>query len=165
VWFNRFDPQDPANRESTMFHSIVVILTTTSVMLHAFLGCCAHHAHACDDHQRGNPKVVQSACDGHEHHHHKHQYTSPCQSDSGEGEDQQGRQEPCDSTACSFVSAERTDDLTKTLTSAIWLSAICDVSPMMTLHESFCCQMGALSPSDSLPAPQILRAHAQVWLL
>jgi hypothetical protein len=37
-----------ATVKATMFSNLTSILTMTAMLLHSILGCCAHHAHACE---------------------------------------------------------------------------------------------------------------------
>lgn len=37
-----------ATVKATMFSNLISILTMTAMLLHSILGCCAHHAHACE---------------------------------------------------------------------------------------------------------------------
>lgn len=36
------------NRKDLMFQSLTSILTMSAMLLHSILGCCTHHAHACE---------------------------------------------------------------------------------------------------------------------
>ena len=48
-----------------MFQSLTSILTMSVMLLHSILGCCSHHAHACE-----HGHVVEGCVAGHEHESH-----------------------------------------------------------------------------------------------
>jgi hypothetical protein len=60
------------------------ILTAATLMVHLLVGCCAHHAHACDTHS------VQGQCPDHQ--------------DDASGHSRHG-QEDCQGRKCAFVGA------------------------------------------------------------
>lgn len=154
-----------------MFHYILTILTTSAVTLHALLGCCAHHTHACDQQQQ----VVgakTSACQ-HEHHqhgcddnvtahesahdHHRHQHHGDHQHSDGD--------EPCGEPDCIFVTTLHDSDVVLVLSLATSLPIAADADHMMMLNGSLAQEAGTESPPGSLQLPERLRANTQVWLL
>lgn len=62
-----------------MFRSLTSILTLSAMLLHSILGCCSHHAHACEHgHAVENCAVGHDGHEGeivhhgHDHGHHRH---------------------------------------------------------------------------------------------
>jgi hypothetical protein len=73
--------------------SLISSLMTAVLLVHALLGCCRHHAHACVI----EAAQVSVACASHEGHSHG----------APEGSDQHdGHQHECGGNACVFVRAE-----------------------------------------------------------
>jgi hypothetical protein len=66
-----------ATVKATMFSHVTSILTISAMLLHSILGCCAHHAHACEhgvsvvecavEHGEHHSDVAEVAHDDHEH--------------------------------------------------------------------------------------------------
>lgn len=64
-----------------MFQSLTSILTLSAMLLHSILGCCTHHAHACEHghavegcvagHDEHEGEHVGQSHDGHGHDHHR----------------------------------------------------------------------------------------------
>lgn len=50
-----------------MFQSLTSILTMSAMLLHSILGCCTHHAHACE-----HGHVVEGCVAGHDEHESEH---------------------------------------------------------------------------------------------
>ncbi len=152
-----------------MFHSIITILTMSAVTLHALLGCCAHHSHACDEQQHEVAVVETAVHDEHCHHQHDdqvpaddsaanhcgHQRHSDHQHPDGDGQ--------CSEPDCSFVTSEHIHDVT--LVMMMWLPVAGDADHLAALKGSLGRQAGADVPIDSLRLPDRLRANMQVWLL
>lgn len=153
-----------------MFHSIITILTTAAVALHALLGCCAHHDHSCDA-STSNPNVltVVHADDHCSHRHHHHDEGSES---TGEGaasgcghEHDGGEPHGCDESDCTFTSTQRVSDVELMLAFSMWRLALGDVAHVDPVD-------GLLSPHSSAHAPlnpSCLsgsgRATTQVWRL
>lgn len=64
-----------------MFQSLTTILTMSVMLLHSILGCCTHHAHACE-----HGHVVEGCVAGHD------QHESHGAEHSGDGHDDHGHQ-------------------------------------------------------------------------
>jgi len=152
---------------STMFHGIITFLTTLAVMLHALLGCCAHHAHACDGHQHDVGIVADEAEHGHSHHDHSHHHSTAddCSDDDEDRDEHHGDDEPCDEADCSFVSIERSDDANVILSLTLSLPVHGDTADATTLRDSLSRRFGTKTPPGHLLSPESLRAQTQVWLL
>lgn len=148
-----------------MFHSIATILTTTAVTLHALLGCCAHHSHACEDHHGS----VEVAVD--EHHHHgqeAHNTSDHSVTDPHEHQQDDGHQDhhgSCDKPDCSFVLNQTGQDVTQILTQSMSLPVLGDAVCETSMDSSTSSKAGTESRSDCLLLPQRLRALSQVWRL
>lgn len=148
-----------------MFHGILTLSTTAAVMLHALLGCCAHHSHACDTHRRGVATVADESDHGHCHHNHEERAKSDERSGDHGGHDHHGHDGPCSEPDCSFVIAERCDDVTSVLSLLSSLPVANDAAAVTTLRGPLRQQAGAEVPSGHLFSPEPLRAQTQVWRL
>lgn len=144
-----------------MSHRIITILTTMAVVLHTTLGCCAHHAHACDVQCEVRSQVEKSteAVCSHAHHHEHGSGHAPAKDcdDHEHGHD-------CDHGDCSFPLAKRSSDLESLLAFSMWCQALGDptltnvVVGLPTLN----------TPNETkLPVSMIsaARAQLQVWRL
>lgn len=152
-----------------MFHSIITILTTAAVALHAMLGCCAHHDHVCCE-SHGLTAVVQDSGEdcshGHEHRHHDDDQ-SPSENatnDCGHQHDD-GQPHSCDHGDCSFTSVQRTDDLELMLTFSMWCQTLCDAAHTDAMDSLVALNLAAESPPDPLSKSGTARAISQVWRL
>lgn len=93
---------------------IVSFITAAAFLLHMWLGCCAHHAHAddeanCHQHTRQLAAPADHSHAGHDHEAGESQgqpTESPCPADG------------CDESHCVFLSVGKTD-LAKTTTAAL----------------------------------------------
>lgn len=162
-----------------MYHSIITILTTAAVALHAMLGCCAHHSHVCCE-THGLTAVVESAdvnCHGHDHddhdhgHDHKHHQQdddhSPCEdaeNDCGHQHDG-GHPHGCDEGDCSFTTVEQANDLELTITFYVLCHTLCDVAQLDTMDSLVALNLAAESPPSPLSDSGAARAISQVWRL
>lgn len=157
-----------------MFHSIITILTTAAVALHAMLGCCAHHSHSCCE-SHGLAAAVQQAdehCshgnDSHEHHHHDDADApgEDAENDCGHQHQHDGGQpHGCDEGDCSFTSVQRTSDLELMLTFSMWCQSLCDVAHIDAMDSLAALNLVAESPPDPLSDSGTARAISQVWRL
>ncbi len=137
------------------------------MLLHALLGCCAHHAHACHHAQPDRSKV--NSQDGtHQHclHHTKgnnsHHETLEQIDESNSPAHSHDDSEPCDESECSYVSVVQTDEFKSVI--ALTLTGYFDLTPVNvpvvwpSLVEYSLC---SLNQPDALR----LRTHLQVWSL
>ena len=158
-----------------MFHSIITILTTAAVALHAMLGCCAHHDHSCCE-SHGLAAAIQQAdehCshdhDSHGHHHHHDDRDSRGEhaaNDCGhQHQDDGGQPHGCDKGDCSFTSVQRTDDLELMLTFSMWCQTLCDAAHADAPDSRLTLHVAAESPPDLLSDSGTARAISQVWRL
>ena len=89
-----------------MIHSIVSLLTTWAIVLHALIGCCAHHAHAAGGDAASRAPAVsggQSCCCSH-----GADFSSADSSSPDEGEQHgSGDDSSCAEAGCSFFAAGR----------------------------------------------------------
>ena len=152
-----------------MFHSIITILTTAAVALHAMLGCCAHHDHSCQSHESGLAVVVQDADDhsSHGHHHHDEEKSSgeDVGNDCGHQHDGGGHHDDCDEGECSFTSVRRSNDLELMLTFSMWCQALSDSAHADALDSLLSLHSVVESPPDPLSKSGSARAKSQVWRL
>ena len=151
-----------------MLHSIITILTTTAVALHAMLGCCAHHDHSCDSHALVTETVAVGESESHcpFHHHHDDESTTPDEdSDDHDGHQHDGPHDDCDEPNCSFVSVQPNDDVGLILSSSLWLPALGDAASVESLDALSLVQASAESPPVGLYSSGDLRAQSQVWRL
>ena len=92
-----------------MFQTVVSFLTFAAMLLHAVLGCCAHHAHAGDGAcASGEAETVErhTAC-GHGHAHHAAE-TDVAETDTGEvPAEEPCRHEECDEESCSYLASSK----------------------------------------------------------
>ena len=156
-----------------MFHSIITIVTTAAVALHAMLGCCAHHDHSCQSHESGPIEVVNQADDhcSHGHHHHGHHQhhsdegaPSEADNDSGDQHDRDQRH-GCDEEDCSFTSVLRSNDLELILTFSMWCQALGDTAQADAIANVLLLRSVAESPPDLSAISSSVRATTQVWRL
>ena len=157
-----------------MFHSIITILTTVAVALHAMLGCCVHHDHSCCD-SHGLAAVIQHAdadCshdhDSHGHHQHEDANSSGEDAENDRGHQHQhdgGQPHGCDEGDCSFTSVQRTSDLELMLTFSMWCQTLVDVTHADAMDSLVALNLAAESPPDPLTDSGTARAISQVWRL
>lgn len=158
-----------------MFHSsIITILTTASIALHAMLGCCAHHDHSCCE-LHGLAAAVQQADE-----HCSHDHDSPGRhhhddaDSSGEGAEYDcghqhrhdgGQPHGCDEGDCSFTAVQRASDLELMLTFSMWCQTLYDVAHADTVDSLVALNLAVESPPDPLYTSGTARAISQVWRL
>ncbi len=149
-----------------MYHNILTILTTSTIAIHAMLGCCAHHLHAdCLPGEHASTTEI----DGHEHaacEHHTHTGSNAHLDgyDSQSDHPHQHDQEPCDEADCQFVSVQRIDDLllSISLDSLISFNQVLSTQMALVSHPL----QGRFEQTiHSSPTPDPLHALKQVWLL
>lgn len=160
-----------------MFHSIITILTTAAVALHAMLGCCAHHDHSCQSHESGLHEsglaaVVQHAHDhsSHAHHHHHDDDESSNEDAAAAGKDcghehDGGQSHRCAEGECSFTSVQRSDDLEFMLNFSMWFQALSDVADADAFDSLLALHSAAESPPDPISISGSGHAKLQVWRL
>ena len=176
-----------------MFRNLLTIVTMTSVVLHALLGCCVHHAHACCSHGHGAEVAMADSNHVHDHHHghshahhgHSHDHgsdgghqagcpqrgvdadSSTCDCfDNQAGEPcsgSHGPHESCDEPNCNIVSDQR--DLSVQLpVSFDWTPLLLDLH-LVTSQDLNARRTEAFSPSDLASAYPPIRLQKQVWRL
>jgi len=156
-----------------MFHSIITILTMTAVALHAMLGCCVHHAHACDSHASGAESTDLVEADAHCSHAHVHQHQDeedgePSSLDPANGSGHEHDSAPahgCDEADCSFTSAQRSIDVELMLTFSKWCPALGDVAHADSIQSLLSLHSAAETPPDPLSWSGPARVTTQVWRL
>jgi hypothetical protein len=82
---------------------IVSFISAAAFLLHMWLGCCAHHAHACEG-SACPPHSVEAV--DHSHADHDHGVNSPCEQSPT---DSPCPAERCDGSQCVFVSVGKTE--------------------------------------------------------
>lgn len=112
-------PSDTKHRPQFMIHSILTLSTMVAVVLHALLGCCVHHEHACDSHAA--PMVAHAS--DHGHHNHHHDSDNSC-SDESESSEEHAPHPPCEEVECSFISSARDLDVSLLFSVTTWVPAI-----------------------------------------
>ncbi len=143
-----------------MLRKALVILTIQSVMLHALLGCCAHHVHACEHHlgvQRASEKS---------HAHAEHHHDSSVLHDESEcpgGQDHNGCPSPCEEGECSYVSVERSNEVGDVV--MLWTVLFETCSDQVFEAEEMGQRQNSGLSQISLLSPMPLRAQMQVWQL
>lgn len=155
-----------------MFHSIISILTTAAVALHAVLGCCAHHAHSCQLPASGAEDAAVVEADAHcfhgHHHHHRDEDDDSTSVDVPDGCDhghQGGLPHDCDEGDCSFTSTLRSNDVELMLTFSMWSQALGDDAPADALDGLLPQYSPPEASPDPLSSPGSARAKTQVWRL
>ncbi|MBV10667.1 MAG: hypothetical protein CMN21_15800 [Rubinisphaera sp.] len=150
-----------------MVRKLLILSTAFSMLLHALLGCCAHHAHACH-HEHISSQNLKKLDADHQHCHHKVEVNS-CESETSEQDRKSNStthsQEdsiPCDETDCAYVSVAPANEFKSAI--ALTFTGLFELNPV-NVHIS--------DPSlgiESLlslyqPNTLRLRAHLQVWSL
>ena len=153
-----------------MFHSIISILTTAAVALHAMLGCCAHHVHSCESHEPGLAFAVPAQLDehcNHGHDHHDDDDDSPSENGAdGCGHEHDGGQpHGCDEGDCSFTSVQRSNDLELMLTFSMWCQTLGDIAHTDVSDCQLSLHSAAETPPDAFTTSDSARAVTQVWRL
>lgn len=156
--------------DSLMLHGIITILTTTAVAIHATLGCCAHHAHACESHEPALAVTHESEdhCDHANHHHNDESAGESHRSEFGGDCDHQhhgGQPQNCDEGECSFSAPPRSSDIELMLTFSMWCHALGDAAHVKAIDALVALNVAAASPPDPLSASGAARAFTQVWRL
>jgi len=154
-----------------MLNSIVAILTTSAIAVHAVLGCCVHHSHVCESFVSCSASSgVNSTC-SHDHGSHDHHGTCEAKAHSQEQKsgEHSGHQDECphhscNEADCSFISAER-DDVHLMLSFsmcevALSTSAMTNSIDGLLTESSF-----NHHPPDSRIDGAPLRSLTQVWRL
>ncbi len=152
-----------------MLHSIITVLTTAAVALHALLGCCAHHAHSGDSDQSGLKIVHSVEGDGRcsHGHHHDEAVASPSEdvANSCNHEHDDGGQHGCDEGDCSFTPAQRISDAQWMFASSKWCQACGDVAHADALVVGSRCTPLPQHRPVPLYSSGSARALTQVWRL
>lgn len=152
-----------------MLNSIITILTTAAVALHAILGCCAHHEHSCESDESLQAVVDHEASGaqcGFGHHHHNDS-ESPVQVDDKDCGHQHDNGQPhdCDKGDCSFSSVQRSNDLELMLTFSVWCQALEDTTLSDTCDSRLSPHSVADTPLGPFSKSGSARAITQVWRL
>jgi hypothetical protein len=149
-----------------MFHRGTTLLTMTAIMLHALLGCCAHHAHACCTPTENAKDMELAKGDGHCQHKCGHHISGPRDGQSSEqpggaGNGDQDHHPPCDETRCSFVRGERSDDANSALRLIGLPVSHHVVAVLVQFTSTLIVNTVSHDAHDSLPLHQL----NQVWLI
>lgn len=154
-----------------MFHSIITILTTAGVALHALLGCCAHHAHSAELDGTALAEVVPVNTENHCSHSHHHgdddSSNEPSDHHSDDHSDHQhhGSHKSCGEGDCSFTSAQRNNDLELIQIYSFCCQLVGDVATAIEQCQSLALNAPTGSPPDLLFSSGSARAATQVWQL
>ncbi len=164
----RMVPRDVAFSGRIMIHGIVSLLTTWAIVLHALVGCCAHHAHAGVD-TVSDGTIVSSAAGccssccshgvgdlGSE--------SSLSQGGNQHSSDDRGDDRSCGENGCSFFTAGRSVGIDLFLALPVWhLTTNADAA---THGTGACAQPRRFSDRGLLIAgDRCARAITQVWQL
>lgn len=151
-----------------MFHTIITILTTAGVALHATLGCCAHHEHLCVSHE-SVPAVEVDEGEHHCSHGHQHQDTGdPASKDAADNCGHQhdgGQPHRCKEDNCGFNAVQQSDDVELMLTFSIWSQALGNAAQIDALKCSLSAPASDATPPDPLSLSGSACATTQVWRL
>ncbi len=145
---------------NAMIRNMVSNLALTVMLVHALLGCCWHHLHACESNLAGaGPAIVANDADNHEYDHsdqssHAHQSVVTHQSDEHHD------QPICDTGKCRFVTSSKVKaPLSFTQPTSVDLLSAASTSPLLSRSR----QLGRHWPVQS--AFPRLQELTQVWLL
>ena len=149
-----------------MFQSIISILTTVAVALHAMLGCCSHHAHACET-DGGNRSVQHShtVCSHGHHESDEHEPRDNRDSDGHDRDQNNGHRHSCDEGDCSFAPASRVDDFDQIITLSAWSQSLGEMPRLGVTDNLRPLHLAAQGPPDSLTDSGSVRATSQIWRL
>ncbi len=138
-----------------MLHSIAVLGTLTSVLLHAMLGCCVHHAHAvCLD------ACVVNAVSEPAHHCSGHDRNEPAYHPADEGTEHDPHH--CNEHECAFVATNRIDAGRDVRLLVNWSRGLPSFNKACT-EDSPVVHVAGWSDPACLMEPHSLRAILQVW--
>jgi len=170
-----------------MFQSFTSILTLSAMLLHSILGCCTHHAHACehghvvegcvvehDEHESDHVDLLDEGHghDGHQHHGEKSEHDHDGLAVAHEGGHGDHESQECPHGPCSFDCDG--GDCTFTQSSEVKVPAPGDGGlwfPLPIPHEFVSPDTGLIlaDRSDSRPpkaaTASCCRAITQVWLI
>jgi hypothetical protein len=134
-----------------MFRVFVSLLTAATVLGHAVVGCCGHHAHA--DHEHG-PAIASH--DEADHDHDAHGCSEQAASEPAEHESEL----PCEGERCSFALAKiiKAGDLDLTPTNSVGLAGQA-LAPVVVAAPS----RSTVTLLDDRPPP--LRRHLALGVL
>lgn len=146
-----------------MHSRILCLLTSAAVVLHALLGCCAHHSHAgqqttCEQADASRP----GSC-GCRHRHAAAPSVEGTPADNEPGDRPHGHEGPCDGPECQFVGVERSHDVEQVLSVPVWLPL--NDGPAPSMETSPVNRTVAAVRSAPEISALSLRAATQVWLL
>ncbi|QDT66624.1 hypothetical protein V22_38950 [Calycomorphotria hydatis] len=150
-----------------MFHSIITILTTVTVALHAMVGCCVHHDHSCDSHGSSTVRIVDEHCSYDSEHHHHGSESLPNKDLANDCNHEQngGHPDGCNKGECNFPSVQRINDFELMLTFSMWSQNLSNVSHAYASDSLLSLQSAAETPPDLLSQSGSERAVTQVWRL
>lgn len=111
--------------------SLVSLITAAAFLLHFFLGCCAHHAHAAEGTVCNNPAKV--AAHGHDHDWGGHESSGPCNQSSGDSDSDCPGQH-CNDGQCVFMTAGKTVVAKDTFTVALTLF-VAEAAPLRLISS------------------------------
>lgn len=155
-----------------MFQTLASILTMSAMLLHSILGCCSHHAHACE-----HGHSVETCPADHDAHgddaadtQHVHEHLAPADAEpcghGGEESDEcphQPCQHNCDGSDCHFnqtvkVKTPTPDDVGEGFSAAF-------ASVLLTPTAGHCPARSADTGPPGLSAACCCRPMMQVWQL
>lgn len=151
---------------NSMFQSIISLLTTGAVALHAILGCCVHHAHSCDSHESQHREVAKTTEYNHCSHDHCHDADRSHEVDVQHGDHHPGGDhQSCDEGDCSFVSIKRAHDLKLILAFSIECEVLSSDPFSSPLDDMLSFRTAYENPPAAREHSGSARARTQIWRL
>ncbi len=155
----RLDPSiGPIRQFRNMLSTVPSILATAAMVLHSVLGCCSHHAHACDAERHDHPEATLSHC--------QHDLNLPAHGvasrNAAEPIPADGHHQACDQGECQFTTVGRAQvPATDSAGAAAQrvrtsVAAPCDSQPRRGTPWR-------LAGTEKTPQGAALRAIVQVW--
>ena len=158
-----------------MFPITLRILTTSAVLLHAWFGCCYHHAHQCETYasvfqkEAGTPSSAgcshaagcSSHTDDHASHGRSHAGTTTGGSSPGESDEDDHNHLPCGEGQCTYINSVPVELTTRVLTSSFHI--VPDVDSLNSTVAANWFERTRDPAGNSMSS--CVRACLQVWLL
>ncbi|QDV14844.1 hypothetical protein CA51_47540 [Rosistilla oblonga] len=142
-----------------MIQNILTLSTTVAIVLHALLGCCVHHEHACASQEISAVSQSMDHCHGHHH-----DAGNRCNDGQSDQQSQDAPHPPCDEIDCSLISVVRNLDVSLLFSVTTWVPAL-DYTAARSAQASLTSRYGSNDPPDLFFGNQPLRTLTQVWRL
>tara|TARA_R100001480_G_scaffold142575_2_gene140133 strand:- start:1759 stop:2202 length:444 start_codon:yes stop_codon:yes gene_type:complete len=147
-----------------MAKSMITILTTLSMMFHALLGCCYHHAHedvVSHGEQKLESEFSKSCIDSHATvcNSHKHSDSTASNFSHDNSENHEHDHLPCEESPCTYVSSAHTELIALALVIPLDVESM--VTPINVSAKDFESRRNIPVNSKST----CMRLRKQVWLI